>query len=243
MRRGLWEDEGDEYGPGVDLVFSLFAVTVLLLGILGAGGRDAPPAEASPTLFAPEEILAASTPDTPPIEYRTELVWEIGFTRESEIFTDDGASVSRNVVVSIARTLKGSTTAPESAPNIMLIEVHAGLANSAELTGGRDAAMIRSMLWGEAFHRALSDIGLPPACVLISPRGATRSNAIKTITLRPNSVSEVRAVEQAVRTGAFREQEDSAISRNRSSDQKIRLLAITDQADECQPLDFADIIQ
>lgn len=205
----LWADSGDDYTPATDLVFSMFAMTVLLLTMFGAG----------------DHIKTVESLDTIKVDRKeiNDLRTDIGFLRDEnrtlkaqvEKSRLPGPAPSGRVDTLIKMgTVKEAEVGPFMADDVQfspavrdrllaLIAQHAGeiavlqanrlifeIATSAihgANEDGVDIDMMETMNWAEALMRAMRRSPLPVGCLAVLPTGKLHSAHLRALTTAPGA--------------------------------------------------------
>ncbi|GGF75247.1 hypothetical protein GCM10007301_38910 [Azorhizobium oxalatiphilum] len=254
LRDRMEQYDGDDYTPATDLVFSLFAMTVLLLAIFGAGShvKDqnvnglitltredlVATREQSETLQAENAALRARVEQA---EARATAVVPAGaqapktlvvaeFTRLRRDMSKDGFTPA--FIAQVKASLRGAAAeAGRRQANEITIEISARLA--LDEPEALDEAMIDSLTWSGWLRTALAQTALPAGCILVQPMGGWRAMQIGRIAYEADGAQKIRAIvdggpeAKKYRTGP------SPASSALEEDDRLRIMLRRDETSRC----------
>ncbi|MBU2582602.1 MAG: OmpA family protein [Alphaproteobacteria bacterium] len=247
------EEREDDYGPGSDLVLSLLATLILVLGLIGVG-EHLPRSSSGPPhsddyqdklneLSAKNKELAdqvrlllrqsQSNPRASSIDLG-EIIEVEGlepFAKGSAQLTPAGESQIRKLLkLSIARLASADV-------NLLQIEGHASPEPNQRKEVLGDANVELSALRAASVAHYLNKLGMPYACVAVIGHGRARSRLIKRITGGGGNEA-MSQWDQLFEDAKFRNDLQTRFSNSLRADRRVVLKAVMDDASYCSGEQF-----
>uniref|UniRef100_Q07JG2 Uncharacterized protein n=1 Tax=Rhodopseudomonas palustris (strain BisA53) TaxID=316055 RepID=Q07JG2_RHOP5 len=205
----LWADSGDDYTPATDLVFSMFAMTVLLLAMFGASDHirtiesidtikvDRKQIEGLRTdvsaLKAENLDLKLQNEKRQPLpaapQPRLDTQIKIGNVTEADVgpFMADDVQFSPAVkdrILALIGQRAGDIATLQA--NRLIFEIATSALHGAT-EDGVDLDMTETMNWGEALMRTMRKSPLPVGCLAVLPIGKLHAAHLRALTTAPGA--------------------------------------------------------
>lgn len=249
MRHDRDSAEGlsDEYGPMTDLIFSLFFVAILLLGMVGVDAsitrqslidrltaeenkvQALQSAQARPETRAPAVTLPQpeppKDPGLTPVYGRLELGQPIAPPTGESGFLTAGAldeTTLEEIRTSLGEAL-GNLEKLDANRILVEIDIAANL-GAPSTASATDADYTDALATGAALTQALRRTPMPLACIVPVPYGNVRSNALTVFTTKPSMNDRLDAFEAGNRDN-LRTASRETLAGIGAADTRIRLVA------------------
>lgn len=247
------EDGGDDYTPATDLVFSMFAMVVLLLAVVGAGGQvarftvpGAPPREppAPADMLGDADAVTAPRRPLPDTPGRTDQL-RLGSVTEAEVgpFMVDGTRFSPRALERVEAVIASSADAIAAAQATRLVIDVSTSASRGAASDGTDMDMMETMIWAEALMRALRATPLPVGCVSVMPSGKLKSAYLRRLSTGPGAGKALDDFERMLGLKQLPQPIAQVIARGRADDRHLTLWAQRGNYDDCDAETLATAVR
>lgn len=247
-------DAGDDYTPATDLVFSLFAMTVLLLALFGASGQldrqevRGEVEEARDTVRkleasnrdlqirlsavpAPRVFPRAEAPPAQPAQFR------IATVSEAEVgpFMQDDTRFSPATLERLEWLIGREASMITGAGASRLLFEFSTSASRGAADDGTDMDMVETMNWAEAFLRAMRRSPLPVGCLAVMPLGKMRSAHLTSLVTQEGAGKALDDFDELLRLNQMPAAIAREIGQARANDRRITVWAQRLDYEGCAP--------
>ncbi|MBI5131255.1 MAG: hypothetical protein HZA66_17595 [Rhodopseudomonas palustris] len=242
----LWADSGDDYTPATDLVFSMFAMTVLLLAMFGAGDH-VKTMENVNTIKVDARLIEELRREIDAIAgenralkqqggpQRLDAQIRLGVLTEAEVgpFMSDELHFSPKVRQRLlAMVSRRAGDIEKMRANLLLFEIGTSAALGAS-SEGVDLAMMETMNWAEALMRSLRSSALPVGCVGVVPTGKLHAAHLRALTTVRGAGKSLDDFENLLRLKPVPPLITRELESTRAEDRRIAIWAVRVPLGDC----------